>query len=114
MVAFLRRLFDILFAWIILIGCIAFIGYIAWPILSEKFSSLCSNPEWEFCRGEWNTDNTSDQIQKTIEAKTTAFFDIAHTAMSDVLTDNGGKRSVKYELSKEVQVYLPVPVEQNN
>ncbi len=109
MMAFLRRLFDLLSAWLVVIACIAFIGYIAWPLLSDKFYSLCSNPEWSFCRGEWSQEDKADQVQQNIEGKTKSFFSIARTAVSDVLTDRGGKKVVKYELSQETNVYLPVP-----
>lgn len=109
MMAFLRRLFDLLSAWLVVILCIAFIGYIAWPLLSDKFFSLCSNPDWAFCRGEWSQEDKADQVQQTIEGKTKSFFDIARTAVSDILTDRGGKKSVRYELSKEANVYMPVP-----
>gem|GEM_PF-1509991 len=37
-------------------GCIIFIGYIAWPLFSEKFYALCSNPDWPLCRSEWNQE----------------------------------------------------------
>lgn len=105
----LRRIFDFLSAWIVVIGCIAFIGYIAWPLLSDKFYSLCTNQDWELCRGEWGTVASADEVQTTIEGKTKSFFDIAQTAVSDVLTDTGGKKSVKYELSQETGVYMPLP-----
>lgn len=75
----------------------------------HKFYSLCSNPDWALCRGEWSQDDKADKVQETIEMKTKSFFDIARTAVSDVLTDRGGKKVVKYELSQETNVYLPVP-----
>lgn len=53
MIAILRRAFLFIFWWLVVIACIAFIGFIAWPLLSEKFYSLCTNSEWEMCRGEW-------------------------------------------------------------
>ena len=109
MMAFLRRLFSLLSAWLVVIASIAFIGYIAWPLLSDKFYSLCSNPEWALCRGEWSQQDKADKVQSTIETKTKSFFDIARTAVSDILTDRGGKKSVTYELSKEANVYMPVP-----
>lgn len=109
MMAFLRRLFDLISAWLVVIACIAFIGYVAWPLLSDKFYSLCTNPDWSLCRGEWSQEDKADKVQQTIEGKTKSFFDIARTALSDVLTDRGGKRPVKYELSNETNVYLPVP-----
>lgn len=114
MMAFLRRLFDLIFAWAVVILCIAFIGYIAWPLLSEKFYSLCNNPEWALCRGEWDSSEQSDVLQARIEEKTKSFFDIARTAVSDILTDRGGKISVNYELSQETNVYLPVPTTGTN
>lgn len=49
-------------------------------------------------------------MQQTIEGKSRGFYDIATTAVSDVLTDRGGKTPVKYEYSEEINVYLPVPV----
>jgi len=49
-----------------------------------------------------------------IEAKTQSFFSIATTAISDILTDNGGKKQVTYEYNQDAEVYLPVPVEQSN
>ena len=108
MMAFLRRLFDLLFAWIVVISSIVFIWYVAWPLLSEKFYSLCTNPKWTLCRGEWVSQEKSDLLQATIEGRTKSFFDIARTAVSDILTDKGGKTPVKYEFSKETGVYLPV------
>ena len=89
MMAFLRRLFDLLSAWLVVIACIAFIGYIAWPLLSDKFYSLCGNPDWALCRGQWSQDDRADQVQQTIEGKTKSFFDIARAAVSDILTDSG-------------------------
>lgn len=77
--------------------------------MSDKFYSLCSNPDWALCRGQWSQDDRADQVQQTIEGKTKSFFDIARTAVSDILTDSGWKKPVKYELSNETNVYLPVP-----
>jgi len=95
-------------------GCIIFIGYIAWPLFSEKFYALCSNPDWPLCRSEWNQEYWADRVQKTIEGKTQSFFSIATTAISDILTDNGGKKRVVYEYNQDAEVYLPVPVQVEN
>lgn len=111
MIAFLRKAYNLLISWLIVIACIAFIGYIAWPLLSEKFYSLCSNSSWELCRGEWGGVASADEVQATIESKTRSFFDIAMTAVSDVLSDDGGKQEVNYELNSEAGIYTPVPVE---
>ncbi len=67
MIAFLRRAFLFIFWWLVVIACIAFIGFIAWPLLSEKFYSLCTNSEWEMCRGEWGIVSDADTVQQTIE-----------------------------------------------
>jgi len=106
--AFFRKLFRFIFWWIVAILCILFIGYIAWPLLSDKFYSLCANQEWELCRGEWFVTANSDTLQQTIEAKSQSFYDIATTAVSDVLTDKSGKTPVKYEFNESVNIYLPV------
>lgn len=94
----LRRIFDFIFWWVVLIACVAFIGYIAWPMLSDKFYSLCSNnSEWRFCRANWNFTSKADVVQDKIETKTGSFFKIGKTAVSDVLTDDGGKKEVVYK-----------------
>lgn len=67
MIAFLRKAFEFIFWWLVVIACIAFIGFIAWPLLSDKFYSLCTNRAWEMCRGEWGTESTADTVQQTIE-----------------------------------------------
>lgn len=67
----LRRIFDFLFWWIVLLGCVSFIGYIAWPLLSDTFYDLCSNnSEWKLCRGDWNKTSRAGVVQETIESKT--------------------------------------------
>lgn len=53
MMNFLRKVFRFIFWWIVVIACIAFIGYIAWPLFSDKFYSLCANRDWELCRSDW-------------------------------------------------------------
>lgn len=113
MIAFLRKAFSLIISWLIVIACIAFIGFIAWPLLSEKFHSLCSNSSWELCRGEWGSVASADEVQATIESKTKSFFDIAYMAVSDVLSDDGGKEPVKYELNSEIGVYTPKLSETN-
>lgn len=110
MIAFLRRFIRLIFWWVVVIICIAFIGYIAWPLLSEKFYSLCTNQDWELCRGEWGVISDADRVQQTIEAKTTSFYDIAGTAVGDVLSDQWGKTTVTYTLDTETGVYTPTPV----
>ncbi|MCB9806479.1 hypothetical protein H6768_00970 [Candidatus Peribacteria bacterium] len=112
MMAFLRKAFRFIFWWIVVILCIAFIGYIAWPLLSDKFYSLCANQKWELCRGDWGSVARADEVQQTIEQKTQSFYSIAKTAISDVLTDRGGKTPVKYELNSDINVYMPVPQEE--
>jgi hypothetical protein len=77
MMALLRRLFDLIFWWVVAILCVGFIGFIVWPLLSDKFYSLCTNQEWAMCRGEWDPNTSANEVQKTIETKTISFFDIA-------------------------------------
>lgn len=105
----LRRIFDFLFWWIVLIGCVAFIGYFAWPLLSDKFYSLCSNAlpgsYSRLCRANWDFRSKADTFQDAIEGKTGTFFSIGKTAVSDVLTDDGGKKKVEYIFNKETGVY---------
>lgn len=67
MIAFLRAVFRFIFWWLVVIACIAFIGFIAWPLLSDKFYTLCTRQEWELCRGEWGTQSDADTVQQTIE-----------------------------------------------
>ncbi len=67
MIAFLRKAFQFIFWWLVVIACIAFIGFIAWPLLSDKFYSLCTNSQWEMCRGEWGSESSADTVQQTIE-----------------------------------------------
>ena len=62
------------------------------------------------CRGEWWIVSDADTVQQTIEWKTGAFYDIATTAVSDVLTDEGGKSTVTYTLDTETGVFMPTPV----
>ena len=107
MMAFLRKAASVTLSWLVVIACIAFIGFIAWPLLSDKFYSLCTHSEWKMCRGEWGSAASADEIQTTIESKTRSFFDIAWTAVSDVLSDDGGKQEVSYELNSEAGVYVP-------
>lgn len=108
MMKFLRWMFDIIFWWMVIIVSVAFIGYIAWPLLSDKFYSLCSNnSEWRLCRGDWGRISSADEVQKTIEKKTESFFSLGKTAVSDVVTDEGGKWPVTYMQNKETGVYMP-------
>lgn len=109
MMRFLRRLFDLIFWWVVAILCVGFIGFIAWPLLSDKFYSLCTNQDWSLCRGEWSSVSSADEVQKTIEGKTKSFFDIAGAAASDVLTDPSGKKKVTYEYNSDRGVYMPIP-----
>lgn len=108
MIKFLRMLIDFIFWWVVLIAAVAFIGYIAWPLLVGKFYTLCSyNSEWKLCRGNWSVESDADRVQNTIEKKTGAFFDIAKTAVTDVLSDEGGKKKIEYVLDKKTGTYVP-------
>lgn len=80
MMRFLRKLFSLTIAWIGVILCVVFIGYIGWPLLSDKFSRLCSHQNWEFCQGDWQGDAYADTLQKTIEEKSISFFDLFKAA----------------------------------
>lgn len=105
---FFRRLFDFIFWWLVLLACVAFIGYIAWPLLSDKFYTLCSNNSgWTLCRGDWARGANADTVQTTIEIKTKSFFSIGKTAFSDVFSDDGGKKKVIYK-QDDSGVYVPV------
>lgn len=46
-------------------------------------------------------------VQDKIEWKTGAFVQISKTAVSDVLTDEGGKTPVKYIQNSDTGVYMP-------
>lgn len=110
--AFLRRFMSLIFWGGVVIACVAFIGYIAWPLMSDKFYSLCTSQKWDLCRGEWSRNASADVVQQTIEGRTISLFDLSRTAMSDVLTDRGGKTPVQYVLDAEIGVYMPQPLKQ--
>lgn len=88
MIQFLRKIINFIFWWLVVIGCVALIGYLLWPLFADKFYSLCSNnSQWRWCRGDWRSVTRADEIQKTIEQKAGSFVDLSTTAASDVLTD---------------------------
>lgn len=108
MLRLLRKLINFLFWWLVVIGCIALIGYLLWPLFADKFYSLCSNnSQWLWCRGEWGSVTGADELQKTIEQKAGALVDISTMAASDVLTDESGKTPVIYQ-KNETGVFVPV------
>ena len=108
MLRFLRKLINFIFWWLIVIGCVALIGYILWPLFADKFYSLCSNnSEWRWCRGEWGSLTRADELQKTIENKTETFVHLSTTTASDVLSDQSGKMPVIYQ-KNEAGIFVPV------
>ncbi len=108
MLRLLRKIINFLFWWFIIIGCVALIGYILWPLFADKFYSLCSNnSRWLWCRGEWGSITSADKLQKQIEQKAGSLVNLSTTAASDVLTDKSGKMPVIYQ-KNEVGVFVPV------